>query len=683
MTPKVRPIAPHLRALDAPEPLRALPGWLIWRYETHAEEPKPRKVPYYAAGHRRYGQQGSPNDRANLTTFAAAREAAARLGFDGVGFAMLPDWQVTALDVDHCVDADGNLPPEIADIVRRTYAEYSPSGTGVRAFFTGALGNHKSPATAERYGLETFSSTGFVTFTGNILGHVDILGYEDKVAPLPQPLIDLWQQRFGATASSFDPDDFMAGHEPKLGLSVEQMEDLLAALDPDCGRDEWVRVGMALHHECEGDDTGFDLWNDWSALGGKYPSEEALRQQWDSFERRKGPGRRQVTMASVIKMAKEAGYVRPLEAATADHLRRVAAEVAQQDWAPRAGLMPPDYNGRFPFFRASDVANRPPLEWWIKGVLPKAQIGAIFGASGSGKSFLALDIMAHLSLGLNWRERRTRRARGLYVAAEGGAGVGKRIKAWSRKNNVDLDDLDIAVLTVAPNIMLKDDIEELVRAMTLAGDFDYIVLDTYAQVTPGANENAAEDMGLALAHCRAIHEATGAMVILIHHSGKDAARGVRGWSGINAALDFAIEITRIEDGDYREAKITKMKDGEDGLKFGFRLEVVVTGMDADGDEVTSCVITDADAPVEEKPIGKGIRRRGRMENHILETMATFGASDTVKIVDLVDRAVQTFPAPEPGERDTRRQRIVRAIQTLAKEKDGPLSVDNNVVIFYE
>ena len=92
---------------------------------------------------------------------------------------------------------------------------------------------------------------------------------------------------------------------------------------------------------------------------------------------------------------------------------------------------------------------------------------------------------------------------------------------------------------------------------------------------------------------------------------------------------------------------------------------------------------DADAPVEEKPVGKGIRRRGRMENHILETMATFGASDTVKIVDLVDRAVQTFPAPEPGERDTRRQRIVRAIQTLAKEKDGPLSVENNIVIFYE
>jgi hypothetical protein len=434
---------------------------------------------------------------------------------------------------------------------------------------------------------------------------------------------------------------------------------------------------MALHHECDGDDTGFEIWNEWSACGGKYPSEEGLRAQWDSFERRKGSARRQVTMASVIKMAKDLPV-------SADGLRRVAEEAASHASATTTGVTPPDYDGRFPLRRAGDIARLPAGKWWIKGILPKAQIGAIFGASGSGKSFLALDIMAHLSLGRSWRGRTAAPARGLYIAAEGGTGVGKRINAWAQHNKVNADELDISVLTVAPNIMLKDDIEELVRAVKLAGGFDYIVVDTYAQVTPGANENGAEDMGRALAHCRALFEATGAMVILIHHSGKDASRGVRGWSGINAALDFALETTRAEGSEYRELRVSKMKDGEDGLTFGFKLSTVVVGLDEDLEEITSCVIEDAETPkAAEKGTDKGTKRRGRVESHVLETMVLFGSADTVKLHELVDQAVATMPLPEKGERDTRRQRVVRAIQQLGKEKDGPLQVKDNLVIFYE
>ncbi len=681
----VQRITPHLRDIHAPAALRDMPYWLAWRYEAHAGDSKPRKVPIYANGERRYGQQGSPADLAKLTTFAVARDAAIRRGMDGVGFAHTREGGVVTLDFDHCV-RDGVVDPEVLDLISGTYAEFSPSGKGVHAIFIGShdvLGNSKSHATADRFGAEAFSSTGFTTFSGWMLDHVELLGYEDRVAPLPQRVIDFCQKRFGAKPLADAGDDFMAGHEPKLGLTVEQMEDLVSALDPDMGREDWIKVGMALHHECEGDDTGFEIWNEWSACGGKYPDEEALRQQWDSFERRKGSGRRQVTMATVIKMAKDVGH-RPLEAVTADDLRKVAADTAQAH-STAQGLETPDwYDGRFPISRAGDIARKPPGDWWIKGLIPKAQIGAIYGASGSGKSFLALDIMAHMSLGRKWRGHTVKAARGLYVAAEGGTGVGKRIKAWGKHNSIDPDDLQIGVMTAPPNIMLKDDISDLVRAITMAGGFDYIVLDTYAQVTPGANENAAEDMGLALANCRAIHEATGAMVILIHHSGKDASRGVRGWSGINAALDFALETTRDDASGYREMRVTKMKDGDDGLKYGFKLEIVTVGMDADGEEITSCVIAEDDAPpAQEKQAGAGVKRRGRIENHVLETMALFGTADTVSLHTLVDKATELLPEPEEGQRDTRRQRVVRAIQQLGKEKDGPLKVEGNVVIFFE
>lgn len=677
-TADVRPIAPHLRVVTAPEPIRALPGWLMWRYESYEKEPKPRKVPYYVSTVRRHGVQGGEHDRAQLTTFAAARDAAIRLGYDGVGFAMLPDWGIIALDVDNCVAPDGSLPSEIEAIVSRTYAEYSPSGKGIRAFFMGDLGNHKARASDTDYGLETFSSSGYVTFTGNILPHVDILGYEDRVAPVPPALTDLCQRRFGASsAAPVDPDDFMLGYEPKLGLTVERMEELLAALDPDMGRDEWIRVGMALHHETEGDDTGFYLWHDWSEQGGKYPSEEALREQWDSFERRKGSRRRQVTMASVIKMAKDA---RPVVATAAELVAAVADTPANEE---RPGETPDDFDGKYTIVHAEAALRRPTIEWMIKGVLPRADLGVIFGASGSGKTFIALDLAMALARGVDWQGRRVTRAyRVLYIAAEGSGGLGNRIKAYCLHHGIDVGSLTLSVLYAAPNFMDRDDITEVTRAVSAAGGFDLIIVDTFAQVTPGANENAGEDMGLALANTRALRDASGAMPLLVHHAGKDATKGSRGWSGIKGAADVQLEVVRHDDGS-REVHLEKIKDGEDGLRWPFALEVVELGVDDDLDAITSCIVVEAKRPQADQPTGKGVKRRGRIEHHILEVMTLFGEASSVKLQALVERATAMMPAPEPGQRDTRRQKVVRALQSLSKEKDGPLRVEGGVVIFYE
>ena len=302
----VQRILPELRDLQVPEPLRELPGWLMWRFEQFVGEAKPRKIPFWADGTRRHGQQGAPQDRARLTTFVAARDAAVRAGFDGVGFAPLKEFGYVFLDFDNCVDVVGHTNAEVEAIVNRTYAEYSPSGKGIRAVLKGDLGNHKSTTTPDQYGFETFSSSGFVTLTGNILPGCEVMGYEDHIAVVDAATIDLCQRRFGTSSgATFDPNDFMAGREPKLGLTPERMAELVNALDPSMGREPWLRVGMALHHECEGDDTGFDIWDDWSTDGDTYPGTEGLRVQWDSF-RGATPGKRSITMASVIKMAKDA-----------------------------------------------------------------------------------------------------------------------------------------------------------------------------------------------------------------------------------------------------------------------------------------------------------------------------------------------------------------------------------------
>ena len=671
----VRAIAPALQAVRVPEQLRALPAWLMWRYEHFEGEAKPRKIPFWADGTRRHGTQGGPRDRDRLTTFVAARDAAMRAGFDGVGFAPLSDFGYVFLDFDACVDVHGNMPKEVEDIVNRTYAEYSPSGKGVRAALKGDLGNHKSYPTPDQYGFETFSSTGFVTFTGNILPSCELLGYEDHIAEVDENTKDLCQRRFGATTGpTFDPDDFMAGREPRLGLSIGEIEALLAVLDPSMGREPWLRVGMALHHETDGGDDGFEMWDEWSSGGDTYPGSEGLRYQWESLK--PAPGKRQVTMASVIKMAKDAGY-RPYEGPSREEVLAKAEAIMAE--------LPKKSIGRFGPVPIYDLTQREPMSWLIKGVLPKAQMGILFGASGSGKTFVALDLAFSIARGRDWRNRRTKQGLVVTIAAEGGSGIGKRGEAYAQHHNFDLRTAhDMQVITAAPNFLDADDISEVIAEIRNIGTPEVIIIDTLAQVSPGANENTSDDMGRVLANIRLLHEATGAMILIVHHAGKDLSKGSRGWSGLKAAADVQIEVIRHENGE-REIVIEKMKDAEDGVRWGFKLEVIDLGIDTDGDTITSCVAIEAEMskPVEDPTDRKGLKRRGRNENHVLEVMTMFGPEDVVSALELVNKAVDMMPAPEDGKRDTRRQLVVRAINNLSREKDGPLKIEGGRVIFYE
>ena len=670
----VRRISPHLQDVRVPEPLRDLPYWLMYRLEQFSGEAKPRKMPYWADGGRRHGDQGSPFDLDRLTTFAVAQREAIRKGFDGVGFAHVSGAGIITLDFDNCV-TDGVVRQDVLDLVTGTYAEYSPSGNGIHAIFTGTpdlLLNHKHKGENGDFSVEAFSSTGFTTFTGWMLDHIDLLGYEDKIAPIPQPVVDACRSRFGSTAATFDPDDFMAGREPRLGLSVEEMQTYISYLDPSMGREPWLRVGMALHHETEGDDTGFDLWDTWSSEGDTYPSTEALRAQWDSLK--PSPGKRQVTMASVIKMAKDAGY-NARQTPTAEQVLARVDEILEE----RGG------SSRFPSRFAHEMAGQEPIRWLIKGVVPKAELIILYGASGAGKTFVALDHAFAIARGVDWRGRRVDQGVVVIIAAEGGKGVAQRLQAYAQYHGIDLRDVpNLRIITAAPNFLEGDDIAEVIAELQSIGGVSCVMVDTLAQVTPGANENTSEDMGRALSNVRLIHRATDATVYGIHHAGKDLSRGSRGWSGLKAAADAQIEVLRHEGGD-REIHIEKMKDGEDGTRWGFKLEVVDLGVDYDGDPVTSCVAIESDMPTRKPDADdrKGLKRRGRVENHILEVMSMFGEQSIVKAQELIDKAVETMPLPDDGKRDTRRQTIVRALNGLSREKDGPLKVEGGMIIFYE
>ena len=633
-------IKPHLSSIVAPDEMRNLPAWLVWRFEYHEGEDKPRKVPYYTGGSKRHGVQGRPEDRQQLTTFDAARTSAARRGFDGVGFVPLPEFNICALDFDHCI-AGGDLHPDLEPIVANTYAEYSPSGTGVRAFVKGQYGNSKYKG--EPYGFEVFSTKGFVTFTGNTLPIAEMMGNTNTIAQVDEPVRALCTKLFARAVGEIT----VPAGEP-VGLTPSQIEDLLTKLDPNMPHDPWLAVGMGLHHETQGE--GFDYWCDWSELGDKFPGREVLLQRWSSFGKHH---ERTVTIRTAMKMA----GINPSTPASAEEFE------AMLDDVPAAGEPP-----RFNFEPVHLFSSAKALPWIIKGMLPKAALGVVYGASGSGKSFAVLDMGMAIARGTPWRGRKVRQGRVAYIAAEGADGFRKRIAAYAQHTGVDLTGVPMTVLNAAPNLLEKQDAVDIARGVKASGGADLIVVDTFAQTTPGANENAGEDVGKALGYCKRIHEATGAMVLLIHHSGKDATKGARGWSGLRAAADAEIEVVR--EGDARALRLTKSKDGEDGLVWGFALEVVQIGVDEDIEPITSCVVVDAPAPAVG---GVSSRKLGSVETIVNAVIQEFALAQTegIEVTPVVLEAVKRMDPPADGKRDTRKMRVRKALESLCNGDDAP------------
>lgn len=254
---------------------------------------------------------------------------------------------------------------------------------------------------------------------------------------------------------------------------------------------------------------------------------------------------------------------------------------------------------RFHLLSADQLLTRPPMQWAIHSVLPAQGCAAVYGPSGSGKSFLVVDLVAALAEGNPWFGHRIRLPRRVVmIVLEGEAGMRNRIEAWTIEHGRSFPP---AVSFVPQPFRLNDraDVLAMAAAIDAAGGADVVVVDTLNRAAPGTDENSSKDMGVVLDHCKELQGMFGGLLVLVHHSGKDQAKGMRGHSSLHAALDAAIEVARAD--DRREWVVAKSKDGHDGQAHGFRLEVVELGEDEDGEAITSCVVHPDDAPAVHRP----------------------------------------------------------------------------------
>lgn len=317
---------------------------------------------------------------------------------------------------------------------------------------------------------------------------------------------------------------------------------------------------------------------------------------------------------------------------------------------------------KFNITPAGVFATRPLPGWIIKGLLPKAELAVVYGESGAGKSFFLIDILCAVARGEKWQCRPVKQGRVVYICAEGKVGFRKRLRAYAQHHGVDLEAMPLGVIDDAPNLLQQDD-QAIAEQVNNWGGADVIVFDTLAQATPGANENSSEGIGKALEHCKRLHNLTGALIVLVAHTGKDPSKGVRGWSGIKGATDVQIEVVRA--GDQRAIRIGKQKDDKDGYELAFRLSTVVIGRDEDGDEITSCVVEYLEAvPVAAQK--KGPRNvKQKLVLGVVQEMSELGKGQ-VSMHELIEMCVSKTPRSSYGKCDNRRRDVVRAVEALVE-----------------
>jgi hypothetical protein len=292
-----------------------------------------------------------------------------------------------------------------------------------------------------------------------------------------------------------------------------------------------------------------------------------------------------------------------------------------------------------PLVYYSDVRAALDTADFVEGLLIDGAMSVIYGESGCGKTFFALDLALHIAAGLPWRGREVERRGVLYLALEGSRGIRNRIAAF--KSTASEADLPLAYVPVAMNLLSPDGdtlrVVEAARAAAahLAIPVGFIVVDTLSRAIAGGNENASEDMGALVRNIDLIRQALPSHVAAVHHSGKDTAKGARGHSLLRAATDTEIEVSRDPLTKVSVARVTKQRELELGDEFAFRLSPVELGKNRRGKPVTSCVVCAADNPAVEAQDDRRTQKQQERERIKKEFERKKQESDDAEVVRVI------------------------------------------------
>jgi len=230
---------------------------------------------------------------------------------------------------------------------------------------------------------------------------------------------------------------------------------------------------------------------------------------------------------------------------------------------------------RFSLFRASEMANEPPMVWLVEDLLPCGALAVLFARKENAKSFLALHLCMCVATGRALHGHTiTRQGAVVYVLSEYTPGFAKRLAAWQTHYGAR-EDPPVWFLRSAVQLHKPHEVGELIREIkeTIPGPVELVVFDTLARSFVGGEENSAKEMGMLVAGAGTFQRELGAAVLLVHHTPRNGE-----WERGNTALgdQSDTEFTVSKEGMAVTVKCHKQRDREHFKPLRFRLTSVAT-----------------------------------------------------------------------------------------------------------
>lgn len=367
--------------------------------------------------------------------------------------------------------------------------------------------------------------------------------------------------------------------------------------------------------------------------------------------------------------------------ALADIRAAVDARVAQEEVAlgisprePGKGEAP---RREFRFLGLDELLSAPrPTRWLIRDYLEESSLACLFGASGSMKSFVALDMGLCVATGKPWHGQDGGEPGPVfYICGEGFSGIAKRLKAWFIENDVGPSTAPFFVSNSSVEFLDGESLQTAIAAIDGLADAHgaprLIIVDTLARNFGPGDENSNQDMGAFVAALDSLRAKFGCAALVVHHTGLAADHRARGASAFRAAMDFEYRL-EVKDG-VRVLCCTKSKDHEEPKDMVFESEVVDTGWSDDiGEPLTSVVLhlSEVKAPGKRE---KSLCGAAKIAYEALLDLATSGdpLKQSAKPVGVEAWRAESYrrsisPTPEQGARQRAFHRAMTALRDAGR-----------------
>jgi hypothetical protein len=477
--------------------MRDLRQWLCWRSEER--DGKPTKIPYSPLT----GQRASSTTPETWAGYQEAVRACKEHGYGGVGFVFTPEDDLCGVDLDGCLDPEtGEIESWAQEVIEEldSYAEISPSGTGVHILVRGEL-----PEGRNRKGrFEAYDRGRYFTVTGKHLS-----GTPRSIESRQEELRGIVRRVFGEPSTNGHGASVTAPEPADNGLSDnEVVRKALSASNGERFTRLWAgdTTGYGSHSEADLALCGmlaFWTGGDAARIDSLFRQSRLYRKKWDRDDYRNR------TVAEALN-GKTEFYEAPKTVKLADGTERKIEELRPEEIGKLLSGVEPEE-----------------VSWLWPSWLAFGKLALVDGDPGLGKSAMTLDLAARVSAGKPFPDGAECEPAGV-VLLSAEDGLADTIRP--RLDAAGADTSRILALATVPDedghdrlLSIPEDLGLIEKGIRRVGARLVVVDPLMAFLSGDTNSHRDQDVRRALAPLAGLAERTRASVLVVRHLNKAAA----------------------------------------------------------------------------------------------------------------------------------------------------------------